>query len=735
MREITRRSFGTLCLSPLANGLFGSGTGSEGAVFPFGAHVYREPHLPLDQLRSDMGLLKRLGFTMVKVQESWSADEAREGEIDLSTVERVISDARQHGLLVYFGVTMEQAPAWLWRKYPEANMVYETGEPHNAPTQYLMPSDGKPGPCWHHPGARAAATRFMETVGTTLGRYDNIAVWNVWQEIGYWPLRPGFTAFCYCKHTLAAYREWLRHRHGTLEKLNAVWRTHFADWEEVEPPRLYTQVPSWIDWRYFMEDVHLAETIRWKAESFRRSDPGKRPILAHVGRPTIGSTAEWRYAESLDLFGSSAYPSWGEIPEPGMTDAQRVRQSAAVYRQLWDRVLLSFDYVRGASATGEFWTAELQGGRAGGGVDPGRIPDRGDIRRWTLACLATGARGICFWNHRTEPFWGEAHGFGLLQMTGETSERAEEASRIAKAVARHAELFAKGQHPRGPVAILLNARLWHFLCGSGQEVRSRYEMTIRGIYKALWEDGIAPEFVETASVGQVAGRYKVLIFPYPILVSESDIGALRAYVRDGGTLIAEACAGRYDGDTFGVRGEMAPGLVELFGASNKELNVLPSGGPRALVGAGEFAGLEVTPTAYLQCFEPGTSTPILMFSNEVVGCMNNYGKGRGYLIGTLLGRPVAESDDSRNQKFIGAMLRHAGVRTEKIGKLQVRRRVLRDKQAWFLFNCTREVVEESIPLEGFRSVVDLFDAGLRVGEGSARVAVEPMDIRCLILDR
>ncbi len=39
-------------------------------IFPFGTHVYREPSLTLEQLRSDFAVLKRLGFTMVKKARS-----------------------------------------------------------------------------------------------------------------------------------------------------------------------------------------------------------------------------------------------------------------------------------------------------------------------------------------------------------------------------------------------------------------------------------------------------------------------------------------------------------------------------------------------------------------------------------------------------------------------------------------------------------------------------------------
>jgi len=81
----------------------------------------------MDQLQADLPLLKRLGFSMVKIQESWSADEHKPGEIDLSRVSHLVSDARQNGLVVYFGITMEQPPTWLCRKYPDANMLWESG--------------------------------------------------------------------------------------------------------------------------------------------------------------------------------------------------------------------------------------------------------------------------------------------------------------------------------------------------------------------------------------------------------------------------------------------------------------------------------------------------------------------------------------------------------------------------------------------------------------------------------
>jgi len=134
-------------------------------LFPYGAHIFREPSLPLEQLKADMPLLKKLGFNMVKVQQSWATDEVAQDAVDMFKISQVIDAARENGLLVYLGVTMEQAPAWFWKKYPEARMVYENGQPVLDSSTYLLPSDGKPGPCWHHPRARLAAVKFLEATG------------------------------------------------------------------------------------------------------------------------------------------------------------------------------------------------------------------------------------------------------------------------------------------------------------------------------------------------------------------------------------------------------------------------------------------------------------------------------------------------------------------------------------------------------------------------------------------
>jgi len=729
---------------------------SSKGIFPFGTHFYREPSRPLDELLRDMRVVKRLGFNMLKLQESWCIDEKREGEISLGKVEGLVEEAEKLGLRIYFGVTMEQAPAWLWRKHPDCRLVYSTGEKHEDPTQYLLPGDGKPGPCWDHPGAREYGARFIGELARRLGRHDNILVWNIWQEIGFWPTRqiPGSLEFCYCPHTLARFREWLREKYGDLDSLNRSWRTGYGDWEEVEPPRIYPLVPSYVDWRYFMDDVYLARALRWKAEAFRANDPKHRPIFSHVAYPSIGSGAEWRWAKESEVFGCSCYPTWHPFHQ---WDAGSPTQGQAVHRELSfpaevESIAMEYDYARGAAGLNrQCWAAEFQGGPISTSLHLGRLPSPEDITRWVLTALSSGIQGLSFWNHRAEIFWSEAYGFGLLDSTGGSSPRVEAAGRLAKAISRYSELFHKSRVPQADVAIFINEDLWHFAQATRNDAASHLAFTIRGIYRMLWESGVWVDFIEAGETTGVDLRgYRAIIFPFPLAIGDEVFKELANYVASGGVLISEACPGRYDRFGFTRSGELVAGAQDFFGVEHRFVQLCrePERPHRwtpversygeirpatRFEGTGSFAGHSVLPSLYIETYTAKGSVPVLLCEGEVVGVINKFGRGKAYLIGTFLGHGYAAFKDVPTRSFLLAMLDSAGVKPERCGKFRRRRRIGQDSEAWFMFNMTPEAVTEHVDVKHFSSVEDLLEGTMSIQSGKVTVKVDPFEIRCLIL--
>jgi beta-galactosidase len=354
---------------------------------------------------------------------------------------------------------------------------------------------------------------------------------------------------------------------------------------------------------------------------------------------------------------------------------------------------------------------------------------------------------VCFWNHRPERLWPEGYGFSLLDDSGPSTPRAEEAGRIARGIQKYAGLFQNGSAPRAPVAILINEDLWHFVEGSG--LRGHLAYSLRGIYRVLWEHAIPVDFLDVRDLGRLAPHYKALVMPLPLALDGSLIEALRAWVRQGGTLISEAAPGRFDRYGMGHRGRMAPGVSELFGVTERELRLIrePNDGAkwtgvqrtfddtvpyRELSGAGEWSSHRVSPAFYLQSLNCTTAKPLLSDENGVYGAENSFGSGKACLIGTLLGHATQAFSDPRNGNFLAALLSKAGVVPEKIGSLHVRRRVLGKQTAWFLFNITDSEVEESLPVPAGATVSDLLGEPTPRVDAAIKVRVPALDVRCLV---
>ncbi|HZS92034.1 MAG TPA: beta-galactosidase [Chloroflexota bacterium] len=726
-----------------------------GGVFPFGTHVYREPFQDQGELLADLPVLKRLGFNMIKIQESWAIDEPREGEYDFSRIERLIARAGELGLGIYLGLTMEVAPAWLWRRYPDCRLVYASGLAHDAPTHAALPADGKPGPCWDHPGARAAGERFVAELARRLGRFENIWAWNTWQEIGFWPNDGGPIGFCFCPHTLARFRAWLRERYGSLDALNAAWYTAYGDWDEVEPPRRFPAVPAFIDWRYFMDDVYLVRALEWKTRALKEHDPGRRPVFSHVATPAFGSGAEWRWARVGDFFGNSNYPAWWCFHRWDHDEAGRADRHTSALHELWDGIMLRADMTRCAAGHDRaFWGAEYQGGPISTYLHLGRTPEATDIRRWTLAGLAAGMTGISFWNHRAERAWQECNGFGLLDPLGDSTERIEEAGRIARAINAAPEVFVRGRPPRAEVALLVNEDLRHFCQGTPEQAEELLKYDVRGHYARLWRLGIAADFVDDAEVaaGALAG-YKAAILPLPLALDAAYFAHLRAFVEAGGTLISEACPGRFDRFGFCPRAQMVEGAEEVFGARHRRVRLVrePDGAARwlpaergygevaeaaMLAGAGPLAGTSLRAAFYLQTLQPTSAEAILYHGDGVAGVRNRCGEGWAILLGTFAGLCATAHADQASDRFIAALLAQAGVQPDRHGALLRRRRVAGSREAWFLINPTAEAVTERVDVRGYDNVHDLLGDGLvHVADGAATVSVPAANITCLLLER
>ena len=723
-------------------------------MFPLGAHLSREPRPSLDELKRDMDLLKAGGFNLVKIQEHWAYDEPEEGKCDFSRSAELIEHAAKLDLGAYLGLTCEHAPGWLWKKHPDCRMVGHDGVPVAYEAQYTLPADGKPGPCFDHPGAIEDMARFIGELVRALGKYENIVVWNTWQEIGYWSENLVGKRVCYCANTVAFFREYLRRKYKELGTLNSAWGTRYADWEAIKPVSTAggrDGLPPEKDWNQFMNNVQPARVLRRRSEVIGRLDPLKRPVFAHRSAPTIGSGSDWGIARCQDFFGSSAYPAWGS--GHGWDDWKRDKQPArkdALLAEAWDGVALKFDHVRSASQPkAAVWAAEFQGGPVSTGLHLGRVPSASDIRRWMLSAVGSGVTGISFWVVRAEIAAPEMNGFSLLDSAGTSTARFEEAVRVGAALNRHPDLFGKNTWSGAPVAILVDESNWSF-CRTIPDASDHLSYSTRGWHRMLWDAGIPADFVRAADLDPF--RHKAVVHPFPLSVSEETVAKLKAYVEGGGNLVSEACPGRIDGHGFANRGELSPAARDLYGVTHSALTIIREPGKESrwtpgertwgefapaafLSGTGPLKGQRLRANFWLETFDLAGAAPCLLHGKSVAGAMRRAGKGTAWILGTLAGHSGCAYRDPATHKAVLAILKKCGVEPGRRGKLLLRKRIAGNKEAWIFTNPTDKPVIEPVDVRGLSSVEDLLGEPLKRKGKTVALKVDALDVRVLVVER
>ena len=108
---------------------------------------------------------------------------------------------------------------------------------------------------------RALAQRF--------GKKENVILWHISNEFG-----GNFKdSTCHCEKCQKKFREWLKNKYGTLDKLNASWWTGFwshkyTDWDQIHSPSpqgecLTTALT--LDWKRFSSE-QITDFCKMEAE-------------------------------------------------------------------------------------------------------------------------------------------------------------------------------------------------------------------------------------------------------------------------------------------------------------------------------------------------------------------------------------------------------------------------------------------------------------------------------------
>ena len=708
----------------------------------------RDARLKKERWRSDVRQIKALGFNTLRAWIDWASGEPSEGHYNFETLDVLLELAEDEGLKLVLQVYMDAAPPWVGAKHPDALFVSSNG-------QAIKP-ETSPGYCRDHPGVRTADAAFYAALAARARRSPAFIGWDLWSEphVINWanPTWIPNPEFCFCPNTLKRYRAWLEKKYGTLDRLNEAWYRRFTSWDAVEPSRMSTilSYTDYIDWKSFIV-AKLGEDLRDRYQAVKTVAPATI-VTSHAAGVGLfasphhweGQADDWTMAAQVDFYGTSFYP----------------KHSAFVDRDVtWRAALLdftrSFGYDEGRPG---FWVGELQGGfgTISVNVSPTVTPD--DLRIWTWTALSRGAKGLNYYAWYPMSTGYESGGFGLNNLDGSITDRAKTAGSIARVIDTHQRLFLDARPPRAEVAVIYNP-LAHFVGGRQRaaayggpqgEVVGIERDSLLGVHRALFPANVPLDYVHINHLA--AGKlrqYKLVVFPYPIMLPEASAQLLRQYVAEGGALVAEARLAW--NNEKGYASERIPGLGlwEVMGAREAAIETAPGGRTTVRwtsdVLPGFAKGTVLPARWYKETLEPASPSAKVVAQFEdgaAAAVMSAFGKGKALMLGSYVSASAQSTPTPESQRFFAALLDWAGVSlpVRVTGSpIEVRHTEVGRDAVLFVFNHTKTGATSDVSLArpaGVYTVTDLVAGAAvtssRTGDAvTMRLEMPPLGVRVM----
>lgn len=413
----------------------------------------------------------------------WSALQPAPGKWEFGWLDDLLGRLDEAGIGACLATPTASPPPWFTLAHPDAMPQNRDGVRlvHGSRDTY----------CVNAPAYRAACVDVAQRLAVRYGSHPALRLWHVHNEYGTW---------CFCDRCAAAFRVWLRERHGDLASLNESWTTGFwsqryGSWEEILPPRAtqYLRNPAQeMDYRRFMSDSLLA--------AYRE----QRDVIKEVSEVPVTTNfvlGDWvpvdhaRWATEVDLVSIDHYPS-----SPGTA---------------LEEAAFAADAARGW-AGGQRWLLMEH--------PPTRL-----LEPLALGHIARGSIGALYFQWRANPGGAEQWHPALYPAHFDL------AIELGHKLAELPELPL----PEAQVAVWYDEQCsWALQATSHLPATLDYRATVQQCHAALERRGYAVDVAPPALFTDgTCLPYRLVVVPAAYMLSEASLGALRAFEAGGGHLL------------------------------------------------------------------------------------------------------------------------------------------------------------------------------------------------------
>ncbi|MGA9408236.1 MAG: beta-galactosidase, partial [Bacteroidota bacterium] len=499
---------------------------------------------------------------------------------------------------------------------------------------------------------------YFKAVIERYGKSPALSFYNIWNEPHYQSTSG---------HVIERFRKWVHDKYTTLPALRRAWGKEYSDWSEVSPflnDNWNSSMPQ-IDWIMFRNELN-GELLAQLVHTLRKYDT-IHPVNANpVGTLWANFNNYGAYnidnvpiADHDDIDGISYYPDGWE------------RDHNLEPCPFWLHNL-TFNTIRSASGKKNYILTELytnaQNGLAlNGYLDSNFVEDLA----WTA--LANDCKGIIYWKWLPFMRGRQSLGRGLTHVDGELAPRGGAVKDVASVMKKYGETLYRAHLKRAQVAVLVDmVGLLKTLEQTTEPLTNKIMFESNaGLFKALYENNITVDMVrmDRNLDLQMLKAYKIIYLPFQIVMRRGVADMLKAYVRQGGWVVADARTATLDEFDFAYRTSPGAGLDELFGAvrpdwtgQKKYFNVKINGenGRPAFEFEGKYFRDELRLTGHAKVLGSFEDT------GEPAVIQNHYGNGMAVLSAVPLGASYYGNPENAVHQLLFNLTQEAGVSPDAI---------------------------------------------------------------------
>jgi beta-galactosidase len=559
---------------------------------------------PSEELTDNFKKMRDMGLNCVRTAEIWPGWEQLEperGKYDFELLDDFIAKANAENMKVILGFGINNPPFWLFEDYPEIRSRDISGKAASRRVQSVDLTNSE---------YLAAMEKFVRVQAERYADNPAVSAWQFGNE-----MRFGVRLLDTDSARLK-FREYLKEKwSGNIDRLNAEWGTFFRDWNSIYPYKSQDGAPTEGLTPLYLASVDFQNEI---IEKFIENgikivhEYSDKPVFHNNFSHSAENGSHWRIAASGDWVVQDIYPVTS--PNPAVYNTFLLDCALSISRSL-DKPL-----VIGETAVGQYGTYTRN------------RPDQKQVEALLMEMLGGGVKGLLNFRHKA-PKYEQPHKFtgsqSALRRDGSENIYAQTVRQLSSTVntLNKKNDLSSYQPVKPEIGIYYPEESIRLSRETGF-----MELQLTAAYGAstLWNRlGTPVHIMPTAELlNERIEQFKVIYLPLSYLLPQAVGERLKEYVKNGGTLISSCRPGYVNELGWLYEEQPGAGLEEVFGASEdlfwneEEFSVNTENGKSF--------------SAYKACQTLVLNTAEALFTNdagEIIGCQNNYGKGKAVLLG------------------------------------------------------------------------------------------------------